>query len=211
MNLLDLLQEKFTDMSPQVGSQGLRKGPPTRKGAFGVSDQSLSPNDVVNKWFVQHGWNIISTGHWSRVYENPAQPNWVLKVMPGRDRGYMRFWSIAKNSNNIHFPEVGKMGVMDIPGGQSVYCVMIEKLSPTCYDKPLQKLLFRNLYSRQKDEAVAEQWPTWYDAFLEIYKVLRKTNSQDGRYWYQNDLGGQNIMWRGNIPVIIDPIYGDVR
>jgi len=73
------------------------------------------------------------SGAFAEIYENPAMPQWVLKVFPG-DRGYMNLYMLAKKTNNVHFPHVGRMGRLLIPGkppveDASVLAVMIERLA----------------------------------------------------------------------------------
>jgi len=132
MNLSDL-NEKFTDRVPAETSLAS----PGNIEDWGKSKPiPWNANDAttLNGKLKERGWEVIGIGMGARVYKNPSYPNWVMKAFTPKDRGYMRFYSMAKRSENPHFPEVGRMGYLDFEETDDyprrVFVVMIEQLTP---------------------------------------------------------------------------------
>ncbi len=225
------LQEKFTNVGANVGGQDASKGPmgnPT----YTPSRPTASLNAI--EWYMaQQGYERLGTGNSANAYEDPKNPGWILKILPHRDRGYFRFYAMAKNSQNEHFPEVGRMGVLNMNyHGKpfSAYAVMVEKLEKNenanagifAYESE-RYLLTQQPLSKE----YTMRWPKWVSALDEVRELagMVKIPGDDWtkgdaipagwemantktKFWYGVDLHDQNIMWREGIPVIIDPLTG---
>jgi len=204
MKLLDLI-EKFSDHSPVLGGQEIRLGGNPR-----ARSSSLDQYEVVSV-LRKHGWDYLSSGNHALVFARDDQPQWVLKINTVRDRGFTRFYSMAKRSDNEHFPEVSRMGLLDILG-VPVYAVQVERLTDadTTSRRHLRRCLQNSsgdfFAGADKNKKLAQRYPEWYPA-LAMIRPLFGLTTRDGQQHYQNDVGGSNIMFRGNIPVLIDPLF----
>jgi hypothetical protein len=201
MKLLDLI-EKFVDQTPEVdGEQATARSFPGR-GQKWSSKERLDVLDGLQLFMEQRGWKILGTGYFASVFESPKVPGMVLKLMPRRDQGYMRFYSMAKRSDNPHFPVVSRLGVMNVP--DPMYAVLLEKLEPKDYSRvdyivsPM-KDFFRGDID-QLPNYISREYPELEKALAMARSLLR------GNKGYNDDLHSSNIMWRGNVPVITDPI-----
>jgi len=217
MNLLSLF-EKFQDEPlPQVGTPGGRVNPP-------VGDGRGAP-EGADSTLRQSGWTRIGQGAYGSAYTHQSKPGWVMKVF-WKDPAYIRFYSLAKRSQNPHFPEVSRMEVMSFPsekGPVSVYAVLVELLGRyRGQDEaiPYQLSKFSAIYLGGREEFFAKQarqsaakeywntkklvqltWPKWIPALDEIRGVMQRGS-------YVEDTHTGNIRWReGVYPVLIDPLY----
>ena len=134
------------------------------------------------------GLELLGSGHFSKVYA--IDETRVLKVVYKNDSGYARFVSVIRGSKNPHFPKIFYSGVW---GGKQVY--ILERLQSEA--KTLNEdagSAFRDLMQMSENPFV-----TFATDFLaEASKILRENN-------LLNDFHSQNLMWRGDIPVVSDP------
>jgi len=106
------IDEKFSGETPAISDDTpLTKGV-SKKDSYFHAYQTT--NYQIEAHFKQRGWIRLDAGNYATVYEHPEQPGKVLKVFKW-DPAYVRFWAIAKNSDNPHFPEVSRMGTVSIP------------------------------------------------------------------------------------------------
>lgn len=204
MKLLDLF-EKFVDEPPQVGDQTARLGSFKRN-----SDAPYSPVEALDK----AGWRYIGGGAFSQVFKNPKLPGKVLKVIENKDIGWTRFYSMAKRSDNEHYPEVSRMGILDLDG-QPHYAVLMEELIPSHRipgrdSEDLVKGI--NRYYRNGDADLLNELieARGWTRLMEVVDAI-KSLFQNTRIYYVPDIKTDNIMWRGRIPVFTDPIVGVQR
>lgn len=114
-----VLMDKFSDFQPKIGND---------------VDSNQSGESIRDEYMAQRGWTRIGSGAFGTVFKNPTQPGWVLKLF-GWDPAYMRFYSLAKRTDNPHFPEVSRMGTVVVPISRlrpevKFNAVMIEELAP---------------------------------------------------------------------------------
>jgi len=205
------LNEKFSDIQPPVG-QGHERGR--------VGDGSLPRRGVLDVYLGQQGWDLLNQGVFSRVYWNEKNPQWVLKITPEHDRGYFRLYSLSKRTENVHFLNVGRLGMLRIPvpgrPDYMVYSAMIERLSS---HGPLQQRVIVAIReyledAATKDPQIEQKWPDFYPG-LDLVRGtlgLRPNQLFPGRtgrvssylLQYTLDVKEANVMYRGDIPVFTD-------
>lgn len=206
MKLLDLLNEKFTDMDLEMS------GVKPRKGSFKRTTSDMSVHNSREEILADNGWERIGAGAFSSVYANEAYPDRVLKVFSNRDPGWTRFYSMAKRSENPHFPEVARLGIMDF-NGQSFYVCLIERLTssyeveenPTRFMDAIKSYIGSESYDEYEEdqEWAFTRWPHLRQA-CDMIKDLLVVKPVPFRYY--PDIKLANIMWRGTTPVFSDPV-----
>ncbi len=201
MSLLGLLREKFTDARVPLP----RDMQPTTVQDTGT----IVENPAVIEYMKREGWTYIGEGLNAVVFGRPDSP-WVLRLTDW-DPGYLRFWSIAKHSENIHLPEVSRYGKVSFTTDDMEHHVgfqsLVEKLT---MGGPNEELLIRSTRdffdARTRGflpEEVEHLYPEWRDAL----ELIRSANlGRNGRYKYMTDIHRGNIMYRGDVPVITDPL-----
>lgn len=219
MKLLDLF-EKFRDETPEVG--GVKALPQPFLRSY---DHPIFPS--IEHFMNQHGWTRLSSGLWADVFESTKNPHQVLKIIKGGDPGWTRFYSLAKRSDNPHFPEVSRLGIMKIPDFRSgtlgrddvrpdirVIACLVEKLTRVpgymlgkSGDIDDEVDHQAKMLSKQFTDYITDNTPlgeriesTWPElrAALDLVRGLTKH--------YLLDLHEYNFMWRYNTPVITDPV-----
>ncbi len=248
MRLTDL-KEKFTDRSIPVSSgyelPRKKDGTAYRPGAWDPQHRSRRAwSDILDK----QGWTHIGRGMSGSAFTNPAHPDQVLKVFTPKDRGYMRFYSMAKRTDNPHFPEVGRMGYLDYEDDETeepsrVFAVTVEKLTPTSVEEVghrkqpvgpeweiiqfLESYMDGNMdsdgelthdgrsrYSRPTNEEmlnrmiyIGKRCSDLFTRFPELQAACHIVMKAFPRY--VNDVGSNNVMWRGQTPVFTDALCGN--
>lgn len=201
------LKEKFWDGDPQVGqikaTRGSYRNQRERIDLFGS------------------GWSLIGEGAFAKVYENPEYPDQVLKILGGTDHGWIRFYSLARRTDNVHFPEVSRMGMLN-RDGYSKYAVLMEKLNRSPLTGNLAKQFYDAVTNYMYNEnsyldLVTDIWPELPEACEMLKRVFDKEIRLRRRGWdpeyaydkgYAEDLSWSNLMWRGNVGVFTDPMVG---
>lgn len=214
MKLHNLLWEKFTDIDAELNSELARPGPVTRRDYPTVEADRQRISDYIKA----QGWSYLGHGAFSVSFTKSDTP-WVMKVMTETDPGYIRFYSLAKRSDNPHFPEVGRMGVLKIPlGGKivPVHVVMLEKLNDSPPRGVVDIRSDISLYAESPSrfplsKSITDRFPELESALNELVGLKSKKVSYSDQPMYRIDLHSGNIMYRGNTPVIIDPLVGRLR
>lgn len=140
-------------------------------------------------------------------------PQWVLKVFPGH-RGYMNLYMLAKKTNNVHFPHVGRMGRLLIPGkppveDASVLAVMIERLAPSgpLHDEVVDAAR-QYAWHHEKVDFISQEYPEFYPAMeMIVSRVSQSGVKQQNRrrkIRCNFDIKQDNILYRGDTPVFTD-------
>lgn len=203
------LSEKFIDQTPEVdGNRATSRSFPNRIYRRLNTEEIIDLQKNLIDYMGEQGWDYIGKGHFSMVFESPKSPGMVLKLMPERDSGYMRFYSHAKRSDNPHFPVVSRMGVMNIP--DPMYAVLIEKLQSYSYvyvARLVDPIMDFMIDDQEYDlpSWIDEKYPQLRSALLEV-KAMTGTKAR-----YISDLHNANILWRGDFPVIADPLASQVE
>lgn len=185
----------------------------TAKAAFEpTTDPTLTPNlrrqagdtalDKFNEYMSDNGFNKLGQGAFGAVYEKPGYP-WVFKLF-ANDAAYLAWINyVAKNQSNEHVPKL-KGKPFRINDG--VFAVRMEKLKrmpDTWWDDPLlDKVVYGGITSKNKEELKELGHEDLATVLVDIHHLAHGNINND----WNTDMHGGNIMMRGDIPVITDPI-----
>ena len=153
------------------------------------------------KFLDDHGFKKLSSGSFGFVYEKPGYP-WVFKIFT-QDPAYLHFLKYAlANQSNPNLPKL-KGKILKI--NDNTYAVRMEKLQSTRSAEITPTLIelfqiIENIHYRTRKNKDTNWLKNNYPG---IYKIIN--DLQDGDWPF--DLHDKNMMMRGNVPVIIDPIY----
>jgi hypothetical protein len=172
------------------------KNPPPIKNGSGDSAQFL---EVINK-LNELGYKqySIGSGYYAQVYARP-QDNYVIKIFRD-DPGYAAFLRyVTKNANNPYVPKL-KGKVVNLPNKHSL--VRLEKLKRIDVDlfKQIEYAAFN-----PHDKPLVNELNEKYPGLLDFVYSLRALANKDG---VGLDLNRNNMMMRGDTPVITDPFAG---
>ena len=160
-----------------------------------------------------YGWKVLGRGSEAAVAEHPREP-YVLKIWPAYS-GYTKFVSMVQTSPNPHFPKFSRVQSR-IPGTGFNY-VRMEKLLPVAqYDLLVDMqdcfCVLKNILEKTGDPVpdwiqtnqdhiqCAPMTPQAREVVSTIVKLRRKIGAN------KLDLWPRNIMRRGNVWVITDPV-----
>lgn len=139
----------------------------------------------------------IGEGFYGRVYARP-QDNYVIKIFR-QDRGYTRFLQyIRENRTNPYVPKLrGK--IIKLPNNFNL--VRIEKLETIPYELWGEILFAAN---KPDDQNRTKDIDQRYPGLLAFIAELKEMVKYSGKTLHF-DLHRNNMMMRGDTPVIIDP------
>lgn len=146
---------------------------------------------------------LVGHGYYAGVFAKPDDP-YVIKIYdfdPGYEQ-YLKY--VIANQTNPHVP---KLRGRPVRLGNSIKIVRMEKLTPNT--TPDQEEIYKSIVSYIDDHTKHYQYAlinqkNIEDKFPKLLPVLDELAENKEIL----DLGKQNIMFRGNIPVITDP-YAD--
>jgi hypothetical protein len=152
---------------------------------------------VFTEYLERYGFVRLGHGSYGTVYEKSGYP-WVFKIFKN-DPAYLYYVKYIKdNQANANVPRI-KGHTIAI--NDDTYAVRMEKLSPPDEDiiedlEYMAGILSLSLGERPVDvEPIIEAYPGIYKIFTDLI--------QSG---YRLDVHEDNIMMRGNVPVITDPV-----
>jgi len=170
------------------------------------------------------GWTRIGSGSFGVVYEHPKHPGWVFKLVMD-DPAYLKFLSFTKNSDNPHFPRVGRTTKIQSHRGL-LDAVMIEKLTTNSIPEPspwevdfgirpyvdyYKSWCWINGRNRAtltpEERRIEQEFPQFRRACLEISRFIKQNNRRNPQRFINTDIKDANMMFRGSIPVFTDPVY----
>jgi hypothetical protein len=178
--------------------------------------QDITNTDSAKKKLLKHGFEMLGDGTFGSVWQHPNL-NYVLKLYDEADIGYAKFVELArKHQDNPHFPKFRGLPVTLVPG---IRALRLEMLSPWEYVRTdpdhiatdwflryIDEPKWRDYLSNMTDEKLKshiehfiKKWPDFLHA-IELLANVVSTNSA-----IDFDLHDENIMQRGDCPVIIDP------
>lgn len=181
--------------------------------------ESASISDNVKKHFETEN-RFIGKGDTASVFLTPR--NTVLKVygpsFQRRDSSADQvmaktFVSFIKEHPSKYLPVVYSEKEIELDN-QHIYIVETEHLSHGSLASAISKCLENYDYKTLSLERVKQLYPRDYEEFTksyseqEIHEILtlwRDVQSEGVRHVYSNDIGPENIMFRGNTPVLHDP------
>ena len=168
--------------------------------------------EIAHTKLLYNGFKKIGNGKFGKVFGHPNL-NYIIKIFR-KDDGYINFYKLAiQHQDNPHFPKFrGKLIKID----ENLFAIRMEKLSKiNLYnDENYYEYQFIEFYlydGKTRDQflpkfkmTITEKFPELKTA-LDIIKNLKNLNKN-----YAIDLHGENLMMRGDCPVIIDPLVDRV-
>lgn len=154
-----------------------------------------------NEFMKEHGFTNLGSGAFASVYEKPGYP-WVFKLFHN-DVAYLAWLNyVVAHQSNEHVPKIkGKPFRIN----DKVFAVRMEKLdrmSDNWYDNELLSNIAYGGISRDAKTAFkALGHPDLIPVMDAIYAMSHDTTKD-----WRVDTHGGNIMMRGNVPVITDPL-----
>ncbi len=154
-----------------------------------------------------YGFRHLGSGSYGSAYEHPSYP-WVFKIFKN-DKSYFTFFNYARrNQNNPNLPKI-KGSYIRI--GNDAYAVRLEKLREVTRDEwikieeimdNIQEMVYKVSYDGEwtpEEIALKKQFPGIYEIISAMWNADIFQNSHP-------DIHSGNIMMRGNVPVLIDPV-----
>ena len=185
----------------------------TAKAAFEpVTNPELTPGkrrqagdtalEKFNNYMYENGFEKLGQGAFGAVYEKPGYP-WVFKLF-ANDAAYLAWINyVVNHQSNEHVPKI-KGKPFRITDG--VFAVRMEKLSrmpDTWWDDPLlDKVVYGGITSQNKEELKELGHEDLIDVLSAIHHLAHGNPNND----WNTDMHGGNILMRGDIPVITDPL-----
>lgn len=158
------------------------------------------------EFLADYGFKLVGKGSFGAVYEKPGYP-WLFKLFTD-DTPYEKYirWVIA-HQNNPHVPKI-KGGLIKI--NDKTFVVRMEKLKPFNFMSSnlnlstLSNILFNNDFNELSSNQKA--WiKSRFPQLPEVINAIEKIIASD--YGIDVDIHSDNIMLRGDVPVITDPLY----
>lgn len=153
----------------------------------------MSAAFTVVKNFMRKGFHLSGCGYYAAVFESQQDPNLVYKVGRTTYDPFLLYAAQTEFRSNPHFPRIYKLTVFD-----DWYIAQIEALTPVpehkrALTKRISESAYKNELSMLESESLRQ--------LISRIKQLVETNKD-----LQLDLHPGNIMMRGIVPVITDPI-----
>ena len=162
----------------------------------------------LQKWtqFLEaKGFVHLGSGLFGSTYEKPGYP-WVFKIFKN-DFAYRYYFKYAKaHQSNPNVPQV-KGDVIKI--NDETFAVRIEKLQPI--DNTLHSQLYAAIRAMTQAEGLPEKSipkdiGAVVNQFKKEYPGMHSVVTDMLKLPWKLDMGRGNIMMRGDVPVIVDPI-----
>lgn len=164
-----------------------------------------------NKYLSDHGFKQLGAGAFAGVWEHPDHP-WVFKIFKG-DEAYFTYYNYCKQHRNN--PNVPRIKGHPIKINNDTYAIRMEKLDP------IDQTLFKEMdniiatyekyalgVSKKQGAEVIGQINSKIAEYKHTYPGICKIIEMIYASGYRPDLHFNNIMQRGNVPVITDPMVG---
>lgn len=183
------------------------------------------PNNLLD-YLSEHNFKRMGKGFFSEVWASETE-NFVVKINMGKyyDENYLKFIEYChKNKGNKHLPKIGKIKTLQTIDGKNFYILFIEKLIPihasdigfdssTDYNNFMIDIC--TSYQNHKNDLdilisdYCDHYNIYYDSYRKQIKELVKIYSDMmERVGKDNmDMETKNVMKRGNILIITDPVY----
>lgn len=153
--------------------------------------------DLAVTRLINAGYHFVGQGFFAKVMGKESS-NTVLKLFNASDKAYINFIKLVKAHTNVHFPVFrGKlMKVTD-----KYYAVRMERLRKNDDFRTAHRI--RDYLSDPKDEHNIQKIENLDQPKLtEALDIIIEDMKLHG---YVQDMGVNNICWRGDTVVIIDP------
>lgn len=192
---------RIQELSPYKSNPVYQQAKSTFAQVSGEKDRGEKLRNFT-QYLEQHGFKKLGQGTYGATYESPKYP-YVFKVF-NNDSGYKTYLDyVLKNQNN---PNVPKIKGTYIKINDDTYAVRMEKLKalPIGFGEHevIDALDTHNRHrplSPEKEELLKTKYPGIYKIVKDL-PVIGKGHGLDFNAY--ND----NILFRGNVPVITDPL-----
>lgn len=162
--------------------------------------KTLSANDL-RKELLKRGFKRIGSGSHSLVYEHGSYPL-VFKIFQD-DQAYLWFLNYVLENTNVHLPRIKGRFIKLKTANDPLYVVRLEKLKTDNSNPVIRSLqAYTSALSKKIETPIIDRV---LEKFPELIKLVNDINQSKPRR-YNWDIGKNNIMFRGRIPVLIDPI-----
>lgn len=151
----------------------------------------------------KYGLRKFGEGGFSDVFGSDELP-YIIKIFAVEDHCYMSYVNAVMNNDNPHFP---KFRGKPMRVNEFLYAIRIEKLTKGGAGKQNHLSACKLLREYLTDEiASSEIEQTFGEKMVEALDFIRR--SQGG---CSLDMNQGNIMYRGDVPVIIDPYHPEME
>lgn len=158
--------------------------------------------------------HIMGSGLFGVVFEKPGT-DFVYKLFDVNDDGYMTYLSfVRQHQNSIHVPRASKPIKLKI-GDINAYLVKLERLSETDLSNSIHEEQYNKISAILYSLKLMKSGSRIMDAAQYLRKMrhtdpdlLKILKEIDELLTYEMDMHPDNVMMRGNVPVIIDPYVG---
>ena len=183
--------------------------------AFEFLTESKVLNEITRPPLIMAEYILFKAGYkrldkndavFAQVYARPGADH-VLKLFKSKDTAYMAFVDLVMKNKNIHFP-VFKGRLIRVTN--QYHAIQIERLTPAVEIPELGNPLtigrtMENYMSAAPDE-YREKQMNMIEKYQPGIKAACDLIADKLTPTYELDLHGQNIMMRGNVLVITDPV-----
>jgi hypothetical protein len=167
-------------------------------GVYDYRSAPVNTTDDLISLMTQLGFEVLSGGEYSLVFEKPTDPNFVVKVF--NDPCYEAFIKFCKERPNDPFlPKFRGNGVRIRDRARMI---RVERLSPLPHQtNDYSRILMLYNISKEPEDVVMWDLDDEQRAMVSTFADLRAALPNMCRL----DMHRDNIMLRGQTPVIIDP------
>ena len=186
------------------------KNPPEDAGPLAKYTGEYQRSDQLAIWekhMTDNGFHHLGTGNYGSVYEKEGYP-WVFKIMKD-DPGFMYYMKYSKeNQNNPNVPRVrGDF----IKINETTFVIRIEKLSPmsnTFFNNEFNNIVpIMRMFSKREMEDLDQDYQEILSRFKDKFPGVFKIIYDMAKTHYLLDISSRNMMMRGDVPVITDPVF----
>lgn len=193
---------RIQELSPYKSNPVYQQAKSTFDNVDGEKDRREKLKNFT-QYLEQHGFKKLGQGTFAATYESPRYP-YVFKIF-NNDSAYKTYLDyVLKNQNN---PNVPKIKGTYIKINNDTYAVRMEKLKVGKFwwgDNEVIDALDTYNHHRPLSPEAEELLKTKYPG---IYKVITDlTKISKDRHSFDLYTGNDNVMWRGDVPVITDPL-----
>ena len=152
---------------------------------------------------------LVDFGTYSVVFSHPSDPNTIIKLFSVKDTGYKKYLNfVLSNQNNPHVPKVRGRPVSVMQGRMQL--IRLERLREYNESNPIDYNFFSDMfyflnyvrdYNKDKNTPIPDSVGDLLQTYPKILQVaLLLAENID-----ISDFNEYNFMFRGSVPVIIDP------
>ena len=180
---------------------------------YAASQKELAPSKMktaserdmamekLTDYLETQGFKHIGQGSFSEIYIKQGYP-WMFKLW-SHDQAYL--WYITWAAKNQDIPNVPRVKGLPVKIAKDTYVVRLEKLrARSSYDHKQLATLLHSIESLDDLSKEDVQWlRSEYPGIYEILRVIQRAGTD-----FVLDLHSDNIMMRGQTPVLADPVVG---